>query len=176
MRSGSTRTGGGPVSRSRLRPQWFDGAVAGVVGGLVMTVWKMAEAAITGAGLWRPPNLIATIVLGPSANSGDFDGPAFTVGMTLHLLTSTAMGLVYAVLAARFLPTVSAAAEVVAIVAYALVSWAVYQWLLMPWLAPVMDNTASATSLAVAHVVFALAFAAWWVPRTAVKTHSDARG
>jgi len=47
--------------------KWLEGAVAGVVGGLVMTAWKMAEAVVAGAGLWRPPNLIATIVLGPSA-------------------------------------------------------------------------------------------------------------
>ncbi len=163
MRHGSTRTGAA-VSASRLCPQWFEGAVAGVVGGLVMTVWKMAEAVVAGAGLWRPPNLIATIVLGPSANSGDFDGAAFAVGMSLHLLTSIAMGVVYAGLAARLLPRLSARAEIVAIVAYGLMNWAVYQWLVMPWLAPTMDRSTSATSLAVAHVVFAVGFAAWWIP------------
>jgi hypothetical protein len=168
VRHGSSRTGDAAAPASRLGPQWFEGAVAGVVAGLVMTVWKMAEAVITGAGLWRPPNLIGTIVLGPSANTGDFDGRAFAVGMTLHLLTSIAMGIVYAALAARLLPRLSAAAELAAIVAYALLSWAVYQWLIMPWLTPTMDESTSATSLAVAHVVFALGFAAWWIPRTAL--------
>jgi hypothetical protein len=139
---------------------------AGVVAGLVMTVWKMAEAAIAGAGAWRPPNLIATIVLGPSANAGTFDIAAFAVGMALHLLTSIAMGLVYAAIANRLLPRLSAAVELAAIIAYALLSWAVYQWLVMPWLAPTMDENTSAVSLAVAHVVFALGFASWWIPRT----------
>lgn len=165
MRRGSARTGGASAPASRLPPQWLEGAVAGVVGGLVMTAWKMAEAVVAGAGLWRPPNLIATIVLGPSADSGDFDGAAFAVGMTLHLLTSIAMGVVYAGLAARLLPRLPAPAEIVAIVAYALLSWAVGQWLVVPWLAPTIDQTTSAASLAVALVVFALGFAAWWIPR-----------
>jgi hypothetical protein len=148
-------------------PQWREAATAGVIAGLVMTVWKMAETAIAGAGAWRPPNLIATIVLGPSANAGTFDIAALTVGMTLHLLTSIAMGLVYAAIACRLLPRLSAAAELAAIIAYALLTWAVYQWLIMPWLAPTMNANTSAVSLAVAHVSFALGFAGWWIPRTA---------
>jgi hypothetical protein len=102
------------------------GAAAGLVAGLVMSGWKMAEAAVSGAGIWRPPNLIATIVLGPSANSGTFDLPAFLTGMVLHLLTSLGMGLVYAALAAR-LPPMAALVEIAGIVGYALLSWATYQ-------------------------------------------------
>jgi hypothetical protein len=150
-----------------VEPQWREAAAAGVTAGLVMTVWKMAEAAVAGAGAWRPPNLIATIVLGPSANVGTFDAAALAVGMILHLLTSIAMGLVYAAIACRLLPRLPAAAELAAVVAYALLSWAVYQWLVMPWLAPTMNAHTSAVSLAVAHVVFALGFAGWWIPRTA---------
>jgi hypothetical protein len=130
-----------------------------------MTVWKMAEAAVNGAGIWRPPSLIASTVLGPSANSGTFDRTAFLTGMALHLLTSIGMGLVYAALAAR-LPPMAAVVELAVIVAYALLSWATYQWLIMPWLAPTMAQNTSPVSLAVAHVVFAVAFAAWWLPRT----------
>jgi hypothetical protein len=148
------------------RPHWREGVAAGAVGGLVMTGWKMAEAALVGAGAWRPPNLIATIALGPPANTGTFDAAAFAVGMALHLLASIAMGLVYAALAGRLLPRRSAAAELAAVIGFALVSWAVYQWLVMPWLAPTMDDNTSPMSLAVAHVVFALGFASWWIPRT----------
>jgi uncharacterized membrane protein YagU involved in acid resistance len=151
---------------ARLRPSLATGAVAGVVAGLVMTVWKMAEAAIAGVGVWRPPNLIATIALGPSANHGEFSYAAFAVGMLLHVLTSIVMGVVYAAFAARFLPRVTRAAEFGVIIGYALLNWAAYEWLIMPWLAPVMDANVSPTSLAIAHVVFALGFAGWWIPRT----------
>jgi uncharacterized membrane protein YagU involved in acid resistance len=147
-------------------PSLATGAVAGIVAGLVMSGWKMAEAAISGAGVWRPPNLIATLVLGPSANSGAFQALPFAVGMLLHVLTSIAMGVVYAAFAARFLPRLAPAAELGVIVVYALLSWATYQWLTMPWLAPTMDANVTPTSLAIAHVIFALAFAAWWIPRT----------
>lgn len=152
----------GPTRRRHLTT----GSVAGVVAGLVMTVWKMAEAGLAGVGVWRPPNLIATIVLGASANTGDFAPAAFAVGMTLHVLTSVGMGVVYAALAARLLPDLAPATEVAVIVGYALLSWATYQWLVMPWLAPTMDENVSPTSMAIAHVVFALGFAAWWIPRT----------
>ena len=141
------------------------GAWAGLLAGLVMTVWKMGEAALAGAGAWRPPNLIATIVLGPSANTGSFQAVPFAVGMTLHVLASIAMGAVYVALLARPLGRHRAAVELAGIVAYALVSWAVYQWLIMPWLAPTMDENVSPLSLAVAHVVFGLAFAAAWLVR-----------
>jgi hypothetical protein len=154
------------AAEAGAKPRWGEGVAAGVVGGLVMTVWKMGEAAIAGAGAWRPPNLIATIALGPSANLDTFDAAAFAVGMTLHLLASIAMGLVYAAIAGRLLPRLPPAAELAAVIAYALLSWAVYQWLIMPWLAPTMNENTSPASLAVAHVVFALGFAAWWVPRT----------
>jgi hypothetical protein len=127
-----------------------------------MTAWKMAEASISGVGLWRPPNLIATIVLGPSANTGSFVPVPFVVGMTLHLLASIGMGLAYAAVA-PLLRRPRPAVEVVAIVGYTVLSWALYQYLIMPSLAPTMDANVSPASLAVAHVVFGLAFAAWWM-------------
>jgi hypothetical protein len=149
-----------------LRSCLATGTVAGIVAGVVMTVWKMAEAAISDVGVWRPPNLIATIVLGPSADSGAFQYAPFAVGMLLHVLTSIAMGVLYAAFAARFLPRVTPAAELVVIIGYALLSWPTYQWLIMPWLDPTMNENVTPTSLAIAHVVFALGFAAWWIPRT----------
>lgn len=145
------------------------GAAAGVFAGLVMTVWKMAEASVTGAGLWRPPNLVSTIVLGASANTGAFAAARFAVGMTLHVLASIAMGVVYAALVGRH-RGYGPAVEVLVIVAYALLSWALYQYAVMPWLAPTMNAHVAPLSLALAHVVFALAFAAWWIPsRTRAK-------
>jgi hypothetical protein len=172
MTAGTGGGEGGDVSAVPQPPQeqagWWVrvGASAGVVAGLVMTVWKMAEAWLAGAGAFRPPNLIATIVLGPSANTGSFAAVPFLVGMALHLLASIAMGVVYAA-GSRRVRHLGRATELVAIVAYALLSWAAYQYLIMPWLAPTMDANVSPVSLAVAHVVFALAFAAYWIPAKA---------
>jgi hypothetical protein len=57
-------------------------------------------------------------------------------------------------------------AELLVIIGYALLNWAAYQWLIMPRLAPVRNEKTGAVSLAIAHVVFGLAFAAWWLPAT----------
>jgi hypothetical protein len=133
----------------RTEPRWWvhAGASAGVVAGLVMTVWKMAEAWLTGAGAFRPPNLISTIVLGPSANTGSFAVIPFIVGMALHILASIAMGVVYAAGSGR-VRHLRPATELAVIVAYALLSWAAYQCLIMPWLAPTMDANVLPVSLA----------------------------
>lgn len=139
----------------------LDATVAGLVGGLVMSVWKMAEAGLRGRGIWRPPNLIATIILGDSADTGRFSARAFTVGMALHALVSALMGWVYGLVIAGAVQDWPVPGRIAAIVAYALLSWAVYQWLIMPRLAPTMDREVSAPSLAVAHVVWAAGFA-WW--------------
>jgi hypothetical protein len=173
---GTSRAGGesGDVPAVHQAPQteppwWLQpGASAGVVAGLVMTVWKMAEAWVTGVGAFRPPNLISTIVLGPSANAGSFAAIPFLVGMALHILASIAMGVVYAAGSAR-VRQLRPATELAAIVVYALLSWAAYQYLIMPSLAPTMNAHVSPVSLAVAHVVFALAFAACWIPAKARK-------
>lgn len=152
----------------QTEPRWWvqAGTWAGVVAGLVMTVWKMAEAWLTGVGAFRPPNLISTIVLGPSANTGSFAAMPFIVGMTLHILASIAMGVAYAA-GSRRLRHLRPATELLAIVGYALLSWAAYQYRIMPWLAPTMDANVSPVSLAVAHVVFGVAFAACWIPAKA---------
>lgn len=176
MRSaeGSDRSWPGSPERRGGRAPLVPGAIAGIVAGLVMTAWKMAEAVASGAGLWRPPNLIATIVLGQSADTGTFLGDAFLVGMVLHLGTSIAMGVVYATLLARPLRNARALTEVAVLICYALISWAVYQWLVMPWLAPIMNRETTALSLAVAHVVFALGFAVYWLPARQQESHRTA--
>jgi len=42
------------------------GLAAGALAGLVMSAWKMGLDALQGAGVWGGPQLIATILLGPS--------------------------------------------------------------------------------------------------------------
>ena len=138
-----------------------DATVAGLVGGLIMSVWKMAEAGLRGRGIWRPPNLIATIVLGDRTDTGRFSAVGFTIGMVLHMLVSALMGWFYGIVIAGAVQDWAVVARIATIATYALISWAVYQWLIMPRLAPTMDRETSAPSLAVAHLVWAAGFA-WW--------------
>lgn len=139
----------------------LDATIAGLVAGAVMSVWKMGEAALTGKGLWRPPNLIASIVLGEHADTGRFLASAFTIGMTLHALASALMGGFYGLVIAPHVHAWPTPAQTLLILGYALLNWAAYQYLIMPWLAPIMNRHSRPLSLAVAHLVWGLAFA-WW--------------
>ncbi len=139
----------------------LEGTVAGIVAGIVMSIWKMGQTAVQGKGLWRPPNLFGTILLGKDADRTDFAPVPFLAGMALHVATSAGMGWIYAALAHPLLGRPGGLGLVLASVAYALLSWAIYQYLIMPWLAPIMDRNTSPFWLAVAHVVYGLAFAGW---------------
>ncbi len=139
----------------------LEGMTAGLFAGIVMSLWKMGQAAIQGKGLWRPPNLIATIMLGKDANQTDFAPVPFLAGMALHAATSAGMGWIYAALVHPVLGRPGGWGLILAAVGYALLSWAIYQYLIMPWLAPIMDRNTSPFWLAIAHVVYGLAFAGW---------------
>ena len=139
----------------------LDATVAGLVAGAVMSIWKMAEAAIKGEGVWRPPNLIASILLGRRADTGRFLADGFLVGMALHALASAFMGWFYGIVIADAVQAWSLPAQTVLILGYALLHWAAYQYLIMPWLAAVMNRSTTPLSLAVAHLVWGATFA-WW--------------
>jgi hypothetical protein len=138
--------------------------IAGLVAGAVMSIEKMIETAVRGKGLWQPPNLIASMILGQRANTGRFLLDGFLVGMALHALASAFMGWLYGVAVAEHVDHWPALLQILLILGYAIVHWATYQYLIMPWLAPVMNRNSSPLSLAVAHMVWALAFAAWFLP------------
>ena len=144
-----------------MEVELLEGTVAGIVAGIVMSLWKMGQTAVQGKGLWRPPNLIGTILLGKDADRTDFAPVPFLAGMALHAVTSAGMGWIYAALVHPLLGRPGGLGLGLAAIAYALLSWAIYQYLIMPWLAPIMDRNASPFWLAVAHVVYGLAFAGW---------------
>ncbi len=174
--------GGSDVHRAaaaRRQPPPLDatgGLVAGAVAGLVMSAWKMGLDALQGAGVWGGPQLIATILLGPSTYDG---GHHFTlvpvlVGLALHEATSAALGLVYVPLARH---PILGRHPLATAVAYALASWVIYQYGVMPWLAPVMARHVSAPGMAIAHVVFGLALGGMgvWLARRSRRERGEDR-
>jgi hypothetical protein len=83
--------------------------------------------------------------------------------MALHAAASAFMGWFYGLVLAPAVADWHALAETLLILGYALLNWAAYQYLIMPWLAPVMNRRASPASLAIAHLVWGLAFAACYL-------------
>jgi hypothetical protein len=129
------------------------GVVAGLLAGLVMSIWEMSSAMLLGAGLWKAPLLIATIVLGPQVYDGGRQfavGPVM-LGLLLHELASAGMGLAYVPLV--HIPLLGRHPIITAVL-YAFVSWIVAQYALIPWLSPTMAQHTPPLQLAIAHIVF----------------------
>lgn len=133
-----------------------DGLIAGVIAGIVMSMWKMGVDFIIGKGLWGAPKLIATIMLGPNAydGTGQFALMPVLVGFGLHEITSAAMGILYIPLVrAPYLqryPVITAAV-------YSFIAWIIAQYFMLPVLSPTMIQNVSPAGLAIAHVVFGIA-------------------
>ena len=70
------------------------GAIAGLLGGIVMALLAMMATAGMGMGLFAAPTLIAGILLGPAAMAGGVS--VIMAGLALHMMLSAVFGLVFA--------------------------------------------------------------------------------
>ncbi len=107
----------------------LDATIAGLVAGAVMSVEKMAESGLRGRGLWRPPNLITSILLEERADTGRFLRSGFVAGMALHVLASAFMGWLYGMVTTEHVGTWPAPLEALLILGYAALNWAAYPYL-----------------------------------------------
>jgi hypothetical protein len=92
----------------RLAPV-LAGVVGGLVGGAVMAVPALLWAAASGHGFWYPVNLLAGMVLpGPGAvevaQLGSFRAEWFFVAGAMHVVLSTAFGVLFALVIPRLPP------------------------------------------------------------------------
>jgi hypothetical protein len=71
-----------------------NGAIAGIVGGLVIAGVGMSLSAVRGAGFWSLPNGIAGIVAGPAAGATRDFGVVTIEGVVLHMVLSAVFGAV----------------------------------------------------------------------------------
>jgi branched-subunit amino acid ABC-type transport system permease component len=136
-------------------------ALGGIVAGLAMSLWKMVQTWLQGRGLWLGPNLIATIVLGPRTDRGDFHAGGLVVGMTLHLLASVAMSWCYGLLIRPYVGSEPLPLVATTMLVFVLAAWAVYHYLIAPWLAPIMRERSQPLWVAAAHVVYGAALLLW---------------
>ena len=133
----------------------WQGIVAGLIAGAVMSVWMMGWGLVAGDGAWSMPQLISTVILGPDGYMGGQifrAGPVMT-GFLLHELTSAGMGLVYAPLIR--LPLLRRAPLVTAVF-YAFVSWIVAELWLFPFVSDTLAAESTPLQTALAHIVFGI--------------------
>ncbi len=82
---------------------YTSGVIGGAVGGVAMAVPAFAYGWLSGHGIWYPVNLVAATVLrglqGASPQElATFNPLAFVVGLILHLIVASLVGLVFAIL------------------------------------------------------------------------------
>lgn len=72
------------------------GALAGMVGGMMMAMWSMVALWLNGSGIWQPLNLIAHTAWHGAPLDGKFSLGASVLGLVVHLTTSMMLGVVFA--------------------------------------------------------------------------------
>lgn len=145
------------------------GALAGLGGGLAMTIVAALLTSALDQDLWLQPKVIASLVLGPSASeaAGFVLGPV-VLGLLIHLLVATLLGVVFA----RFmhhiarLPSDFGVPEVAGVV-FGLLIWAVAYFVVLPVVAPGLLGI-YAPALLIQHLVYGASTGllyAWLCPR-----------
>jgi hypothetical protein len=72
------------------------GALAGMVGGMVMAMWSMVALWLTGSGFWQPLNLIAHTLWRGAPLDAKFSVSAALLGLVVHMTMSMMVGVVFA--------------------------------------------------------------------------------
>ncbi len=153
------------------------GAAGGFLGGLAMIAVGAASGLLSGRGLWFPVNLIGATFVTRLQNASPaelmrFDPEALAAGLFLHLLMSTALGFLFALLLPALPGRPWAWAVVVgpALVAASLS--------LLPFINPVMDRYLDRASFVLAHVLYGLVMGLWvaHVEPVPVRPGPDAAG
>lgn len=127
------------------------GAVAGVIGGLVMAVYAIVAGLVLQQGPFAIPRLIGAAFRGPEALVSGFGTVVW--GVVLHLIVSAAFGVLFATLVRRDTPRPVA---MLAGVAFALGLFVLMMFVVVPVVNPVMANRVSMMigTMLVMHVLF----------------------
>jgi hypothetical protein len=86
------------MNRQALR----SGALGGMLGGAMMAMWSMVVLWLTGVGFWTPLNLIAHTLWRGAPLDATFSWGALLLGMVVHMMMATLLGMVFAVVAGRY--------------------------------------------------------------------------
>ncbi|MGH3432905.1 MAG: hypothetical protein ACRDQB_08735 [Thermocrispum sp.] len=105
------------------------GAVAGMVGGVVMAMWSMLALLASGEGFWTPLNLIAHTFWRGAPLDGTFSFGALVLGLVVHMIMSMMLGVLgaAAVRLVRGVPSTRGALAALGM-AVGLVVWLVMQF------------------------------------------------
>ncbi len=145
-----------PIRVPEMVYPYSAGVYGGLAGGLAMLPFAIAYGLMSGNGIWYPVNLIAATILhdwqsATPAQLAQFSLAGLIVGLALHILTSTVLGLSFAVV----LPTLPGSPVFWAIIVGPLL-WAGAMFAGLPLLNPVMARLVDWFSFALANVCYSL--------------------
>jgi hypothetical protein len=123
-----------PLTREIVK----SGALAGIVGGILMAVWAMIATSALGLGPLVVPQLIGATFQGPEALVRGAGTVA--LGLVVHLLVSAGFGVLFATLVRRDTPL---GVGMLAGVAYAMALFVLMTFIVVPVVNPVMSNRVS---------------------------------
>lgn len=131
------------------------GALAGVVGGMVMAMWSMIVLWLTGSGFWQPLNLIAHTVWRDAPLDARFSLGAALLGLVVHMMTSMMVGVVFALAMQRIHGNLAAVAGLG--MAVGVVMWLVMQYAVWRIVDPGAARAFTPWVFGVGHAMFGLA-------------------
>lgn len=141
------------------RKRLLQGALGGLLGGVVMAVISMSVSLLQGPGLWMPVKLIGGFVLGLRAiNSvGGFDVMPIVSGLAIHMLVSAGLGGLFGLLVVS-LPKVTVALYGVV---YAIAIWFLALFIVLPVADPLLVHNTNPVFFALSHIAYG-AVLGWW--------------
>ena len=149
------------------------GGIAGLIAGVVMAMWAMIVAAVMGAGLLAPPQMIAEPFFGPF-QMGTFNAVAFVVGLVVHMMFSIAFGIIFALIWQGI-----AQGGIVAVIGgmmYGLIIWVVMSYVVAPVVGSHIAQEMPLWAWVVAHLMFGMVLGLWPVVRPADVLKPAAQG
>ncbi len=137
------------------------GIVGGLLGGIAMVIPALLYGLLSGHGPWYPVNLVAaTIVPAVQTPSPEafqaFNLLYLVIGLVIHLVIATALGLAFAIL----LPTLPGRPQVWALIVGPLL-WFAATYVLLPTINPVMSQLLDWPSFAIANLVYGVVMGLW---------------
>jgi hypothetical protein len=129
----------------------LSGALAGVIGGMIMAGIAMVDSSVKGLGFFLPTKLIAATFLGIDAISGGVGTIALGIGV--HVVVAAALGLLYSFLIVSNTPAISA---FLGGLFYGTGIWFLATYMVLPAVNPVFSDaiTANQAPWFIEHLVF----------------------
>ena len=132
------------------------GALAGLIGGIVLAMFAMIVAWAAGDGLWSPPRAITGMFGGAEYAGSGFAFGSIAVGVMLHMMLSMVFGVIYAFAIDAITHGLGAPVQLVTGMVYGVFIWAINTYLIGPRMPgdQLMTDAMPAWAWFVGHVMF----------------------